>query len=80
MKGYAAFVIFIGGLIVLTYRTKALLFVGIFFTGYILYPINIGNIQIKLNFSFGIQMDISGMGLHVNRLEIIFKGLRKQKY
>lgn len=31
MKGYAAFVIFIGGLIVLTYRTKALLFVGIFF-------------------------------------------------
>lgn len=33
MEGYAAFVIFIGGgrVIVLTYRTKALLFVGIFF-------------------------------------------------
>lgn len=63
-----------GGLIVLTYRTKALYCLSVFFsTGYILYPITIGNIQIKLNFSFGIQMDISGMGLHVNRLEIIFK-------
>lgn len=31
----------------------------------------IGNIQIKLNFSFGIQMDISGIGLYVNRLKII---------
>lgn len=47
MKGYAAFVIFIGGLIVLTYRTKALLFVGIFSTGYILYPINIGNFKLN---------------------------------